>query len=449
MKFTDTMRCLTVVTVMALALGGVAEAAPPTGPTDAAGDAFYVPPDPLPGSAAGDVIRTQPFPLPLSLRLNEVTIPATAQRIMYRSNDAHDEPIAVTGTYFEPSQPRTGPGDRPLVTMAAGTQGQGDDCAPSKLFGELLTYHFPFDVMTEYEVLSVYLLLARGVAVVMTDYAGLGTPAVHDWMNRQSQGHAVLDAARAARKLPGTSLGAASPLAIAGYSQGGGAAASAAEMQPGYAPELDLRGSFVGAVPADLIAVLPAPASEAGMFGNGVISGPAVGLFGYILNSLAAVYPEARPEIDRITNDSGKWLIAEVATSCIPDLLLRNMFRSSREFTASGRLLSEEILDSPILRELLDRQRIGRLTPGAPVYISSAIVDDLVGYPQSRQLAQDWCDAGTTVELNKFDRIPPWFNGLGVGHVISMLPYLSAMTDWLLARFTDVPTTGNCSALPN
>ncbi|AEF41736.1 triacylglycerol lipase [Hoyosella subflava] len=227
MKFADTMRCLTVVTVMALALGGVPAAAPPTGSSDAAVDAFYLPPDPLPGSAAGDVIRTQPFPLPLSLRLNDVTIPATAQRIMYRSNDAHDEPIAVTGTYFEPSQPWTGPGDRPLVTMAAGTQGQGDDCAPSKLFGKLLNYNFPFDVMTE--------------------YAGLGTPAVHDWMNRESQGHAVLAAARAARKLPGTSLGAASPLAIAGYSQGGGAAASAAEMQPGFAPELDLRGSFVGA----------------------------------------------------------------------------------------------------------------------------------------------------------------------------------------------------------
>lgn len=30
MKFADTMRCLTVVTVMALALGGVAAAAPPT-----------------------------------------------------------------------------------------------------------------------------------------------------------------------------------------------------------------------------------------------------------------------------------------------------------------------------------------------------------------------------------------------------------------------------------
>lgn len=81
----------------------------------------------------------------------------------------------------------------------------------------------------------------------MTDDAGLGTPAVHDWLNRESRGHAVLDAARAARKLPGTSLGAASPLAIAGYSQGGGAAAS--------------------------------------------------------VNSLAAAYPEARPELDRITND--------------------------------------------------------------------------------------------------------------------------------------------------
>src|SRR5438067_2158643 len=70
-----------------------------------------------------------------------------------------------------------------------------------------------------------------------------------------AQAHAVLDAIRAAQRLPEANLPDDGPVAIAGYSQGGGASAAAAELQPSYAPELKLKGAYAGAVPADLAEV--------------------------------------------------------------------------------------------------------------------------------------------------------------------------------------------------
>ncbi|WP_405146385.1 lipase family protein [Nocardia salmonicida] len=198
----------------------------------AVGD-FYSTPMPLPDVAAGAIIRTEPAHLALSVPGQPEMIPASATRIMYRSNDTHDEPSAVVGTYLEPAAPWTGPGERPLVAFAGGSKGQGDQCAPSKLLTKLVDVQPPMDVMVEFDVLALYALLARGMAVVMTDYQGLGTPAVHDFLNRKSQGYAVLDAARAASALPGNGIGAGAPVMLYGYSQGGSATGAAAELQLG------------------------------------------------------------------------------------------------------------------------------------------------------------------------------------------------------------------------
>lgn len=66
----------------------------------------------------------------------------------------------------------------------------------------------------------------------------------------------MLDAVRAARALPHTSLTAASRVGLYGYSEGGGAGASAAELQPTYAPDVPLAGTYSGAPPANLTAVM-------------------------------------------------------------------------------------------------------------------------------------------------------------------------------------------------
>ena len=201
---------------------------------------FYTPPDPLPAGVPGDLIRTEPSRLVLEPSGQLGAFVATGIRIMYRSTDARGNPNAVTGTYFEPDNPWPGNGPRPLIAYAPGTQGQGDQCAPSRMFNQGIHFSSGLDIMFNYEELFVATMVARGFAVVVTDYEGLGTPGVHTYVNRVAEGQALADAARAAMRLPGTSLDPHGPVAFWGYSQGGGAAASAAGLAPG---SVDRHGS--------------------------------------------------------------------------------------------------------------------------------------------------------------------------------------------------------------
>lgn len=144
-----------------------------------------------------------------------------------------------------------------LVAVAPGTMGQGDPCATSLGLQHPLRINGR-TVSVGYEDLAVYRLLAKGIAVVVTDYPGLGaTDRLHTYVNTVDEGHAVLDAVRAARSLPGTSITSGSRVALC-FSQGGGATAAAAELQPSYAPDVTLAGTYSGAPPADLTEVTKA-----------------------------------------------------------------------------------------------------------------------------------------------------------------------------------------------
>ncbi|MCX5042961.1 lipase family protein [Aldersonia sp. NBC_00410] len=422
------------VLLLAVAVAPLAASAASAAPND-----FYAIPDPLPGGRAGDVVRTQPFPLALPL-------PASARRIMYLSNDTHDQPAVVTGTYLKPTQDWTGPGPRPLVVVAPGTQGQGDQCAPSKLFGEVAHYSPPTDFFTGYEVSTAFALLARGMGVVVTDYHGLGTGYMHDYVNRLAEAHAVLDAARAVDRLTDTGLQPRPPVAIFGYSQGGGAAAAAAELQGSYAPELDVRGTYAGAPPADLGAALAAPALDGG-FGLDRVGGTAAGLLGYVLNGLYADYPQTRGEIDAALNPAGKAMLAVAAQTCVIELSLLEMFRHSTSFTTDGRSAGEITATAPNLRAVLQAQRIGGLKPVAPVLIAGSVSDDVIPFGQVRQLAVDWCAQGATIHLDKTDAIPPVLPSTATGHLLEALPALVAAANWVVDRFEGRPAPNNCGVL--
>src|SRR5262249_16757981 len=80
----------------------------------------YTPPDPLPPGQPGDLIRTEPSRLVLEPSGQLGAIMATGTRIMYRSTDTRGNPIAVTGTYFEPYNAWPGKGPRPLLSYAPG-----------------------------------------------------------------------------------------------------------------------------------------------------------------------------------------------------------------------------------------------------------------------------------------------------------------------------------------
>lgn len=356
---------------------------------------------------------------------------------MYRSTDANGAPVAVTGTYIEPTVRYRGGAERPLVAFAPGTQGQADSCAPSVGLGRGLVSWGSGGTNLSYELPGIAALVGRGVAVVVTDYVGLGTrDRVHTYLNRVDLGHAVLDAARAARSVPGGSVSVRSPVGTFGYSQGGMASGAAAELAPTYAPELNLKGAYVGGPPADLLAVLSATDGTA-----------LTEVIGYVVNGLMESYPTLRPIIEAEISATGRAVLARLSRQCGIDGMVSVAFQRSSRWTRSGTAVPRLLAQHPTLRPLVDAQRLGTLQPTVPVRVLTATRDDIVPHAQAKQLAIDWCSLGAKVTYTPV-RQTTSTGGTGLNHVMPVFTEGSRAQAWLLARMRDDPITSNCDSLP-
>jgi pimeloyl-ACP methyl ester carboxylesterase len=304
-----------------------------------------------------------------------------------------------------------GAGARPIVGYAVGTQGEGDDCAPSKALAAGFEYEGPF----------IAGLLTRGYGVVVTDYEGLGTPGDHTYVNRAAEAHAVLDSIRAAQRLPEAGLPDDGPVAIAGYSQGGGASAAAAELQPSYAPELKLKGAYAGAVPADLASVA-----------KNLDGHYAVGFLGFALVSMNYAYPEL--DIPALLNARGKQLFEQVRTECTVEAIAAHAFTQSSTLTTDGRSLTSYLGEEPY-RSRVAEQKIGALKPAAPVLIVHSALDDIVPYAQDRDLGRTWCGKGVRVQFS---------TTLVPTHVLAAVRAFPEAFAWLEGRFAGLPPVSNC-----
>ncbi|MFG2967013.1 MULTISPECIES: lipase family protein [unclassified Streptomyces] len=396
--------------------------------------AFYNPPAELP-SANGTLIRSEPLPLALSLPGLDGPLPGTATRLMYKSTDSNGDPVAVTGAYIEPSAAWQGDGPRPLVALAPGTMGQGDQCAASLGLEHPLTVNSQ-TLSVGYEDLAIYRLLAKGVAVVVTDYVGLGaTDRLHTYVNRVDEGHAVLDAVRAARAVDGASVTDASPVGLYGYSQGGGATAAAAELQASYAPDVTLSGTYAGAPPADLTAVTKA-----------IDGSELAGALGWSLNGFLQSDPSLKPIAEAHLNDAGKAALSDLSTMCVGDALLGYAYAKSTKWTTDGRSISDIIATTPALQAFLDSQRIGTLKPSGPIRLTTGVSDNLVPHAQARQLAVDWCRKGGDVTYTPV--VLPSVGSALLNHFAPLLTDQGSAIDWLTDRFAGKAASSNCWSMP-
>lgn len=374
-------------------------------------DPFYQPPSPVPGARNGDVIRSRASVFTLDPVAKTPFPGVRANQILYRSEDALGNTIAVSGTVLVPTASWTSSGKRPLVTFAVGTRGLGDACAPSKTLAN----------GTDYEGASIASLLGRGWAVVVTDYQGLGTPGTHTYVVGQTEGRSVLDAARAAQRLPGSGLGAVTPVAVLGYSQGGGAAAWAAELAPTYAPELDIRGVAEGGVPADLNAVAAA-----------LDGSPAVALALLAAVGFDAAYPEL--DLAQYLNDRGRALAARSGSVCIASYdgvstIADTGFTHISDYTTSNPLAT------PVWQARLGQNRLGGRRPTVPVFQWHAMMDTIVAFPQAQTLRDTYCASGVNVT---------WLPIPATEHVSGLVAGLPFATNFLADRFAGSPTAGNC-----
>ncbi len=368
---------------------------------------FYEAPATLPG-ANGAVIRSEKVDFLLD-PLDATSLVRGANRVLYKTTNRSGRAIAVSGTVLVPTTPWAGPGSRPVIGYAPGTQGMADRCAPSRLFSDGI----------EYEGVGIEGLLLRGYAVAMPDYEGLGTVGVHTYMDRVSQGRATLDVVRAAQRLTGTGLSATSPVGLMGYSQGGGAAASALELQPTYAPELRLEGAVVGAVPADLAQVA-----------TNLDGGPFSAFAFFALRGLSASYSI---DLTPYLNAEGRATMEAVEQDCVFDLF-DNAFKKSADLSADGQPMSELMKAEPF-RSVIESQRIGTLKPSVPVLVTHSALDDTIPYAVGKQLARSWCGKGANIYFS---------TNLAPLHVGGMVPHVAEALPFFEARFAGLPQLSNC-----
>lgn len=394
---------------------------------------FYTPPTPLPPGQPGDLIRTEPSRLVLEPSGQLGAFVGTGTRIMYRSTDAQGEPVAVTGTYIEPDVPWPGSGPRPLLAYAVMGFGMGEQCAPSRLFNQGIhaSLQTGFDVMFNLEEGWVATLLARGFAIVITDGVGMGVHAAGSpqFLNRNAGGTALIDAARAAMKLPDTSLDPHGPVAFWGWLAGAHAALSAAELASSYGPELRVVGTYAAAAPTDIAAVLPA------MDGSFLAA-----ILGYVLRGIMASYPATEQPIWDALTPRGTEMLTNTGRQCLLQTGTDYMFRHI-QFWFKQDIFATAAAEP--FKSLLWAQRIGNVKPTGPVYLTHNRWDPFDPYSAVEQTAADWCAMGADVTLWTNEQ-PPLFNKLDINSVLPVFVDGERSMGWIADRFNGVPSSPTC-----
>jgi alpha-beta hydrolase superfamily lysophospholipase len=362
---------------------------------------FYEPPDPLPDGSPGEVIRAEEMDAYLA---PGVRLRARAWRVLYRSTSATGEPTAVSGAVLIPRSRARRP--RPLIAYAIGTHGLGDQVAPSRLLARGL----------EWEAGLMAMVLARGWAVAITDYQGLGTPGDHTYMVGRALGPNVLDAMRAARSLDREQLPVEGPAAIIGYSEGGAAAAWAAQLQPTYARDVPLAAVAAGAAAADV--------ETAGPLIDGTF-------FSFFIAYGGIGYAAAYPELDLDSN------LTPAARERIPALRRSSVLQAAMfgpRYVRAADLTDPNVLELPEWRARMRENRLGETAPAAPVLLHHARRDQIVSFEQSVGLRDDWERLGADVRM--------YVTRGGVDHISGAVAGTPVALDWIgrrLSRHMEMP----------
>jgi Secretory lipase len=329
-----------------------------------------------------------------------------AVRVIYRSTSGDTgSPTVVSGSVFTPLGDPPADG-WPVVAIGHGTVGIDGPCGPS------------LSPWLQGALSFVAPLVAKGYAVSVADYQGLGVKGVHPYLDARTAGLNMIDSVRALRHtFPGT---VSTTWAAFGHSQGGGAAWAANEQAGQYAPELQ----FIGAVAA-------APATDVSAFVDLATTGtltPEQRLsMTMIVESLARLHPDLDRDDFRRGAAQENWA---VLTACQgSDLLQRN--------AVTGKLTGADFVPrtpqaAERLRKLLQQWAIPQRPLSGPLSVWYGGSDAYIDAEWTRAAIAKACAMGGTVTVQ-------YEPDKGHGDVD-----LGTQVQWLTDRFAGQPVRNDC-----
>jgi len=360
--------------------------------------ALYNAPASIAASKPGDLLKMEKF--------GGYSLPkgAGAVRILYHSLDADQRDTVTSGVVLIPAG--TAPaGGWPVIAWAHGTSGVARMCAPS----------LQKDVYYGEEGLMP--MVRAGYAVVATDYHGLGTNGVHQYVNKIAQTNDVIYSIPAARAAV-PSLG--KKWVVDGHSQGGLAAWGVAEAEterqdPDYLGAVSVAGALqlhraltemAGGNAGAASFYLPFMAFAAGASSDGgfkpadMLSGPAL------------------QKYEDVTKN-GCWLHAYASFLKLPAVPL----------------LQPNWSDAPALQHLFNVDQLAELPVGKPLFVIGGEADLSVPFPMLKDTVQKACRHGVQLTLRSYP---------GLDHDPVMELSTPDQLAWIRDRFEGKPALNSC-----
>ena len=342
----------------------------------------------VPASARpGTLIRSQPT-YDYALSADIVT-----NRILYYSRAANGEPRAVSGVVIVPE--KTPPaGGWPVIAWAHGFEGVARQCAPSLR-----------DNLVEGPLLSMYINL--GYAIVVSDYAGLGTASRNAYVDMQSNAADVIYSVPAAR----AAAPDLSPRWIAmGINEGDLVAAAVDEVEhdigdPNYLGSVALSGIVDGRNLFDMrqgSAELPV----------------------FLAYGINTIYPQFQPS--EILTDKALPLLREAETSCT--------LPKAAELPAN-QALKPNWEQNEFVKKFTDRNTLGHKPALRGLLVLASETDPSVPMSLTTQAVGRLCKQGDRVQFFHYSNPDP---RAVIGDSVR------DQIDWIRARFANQAPRSNC-----
>lgn len=395
---------LSLLTLASLVVVAAADSAP----VPPAKDSFYRWSAPLDRVAPGTPLRVRD----VTLGATTSSTPLPATQVLYRTTDATGQPALSVTTVVLPVSGTTAPR---VVGYLSFYDALTSRCDPSFTLrgGDAGAAN----VQNSYaEQLVVHWLHQSGFVVTVPDVENEGA----DFVAGNEYGMSALDGVRATLRV--LRLGPATPVGLLGYSGGSIAADWASELAPSYAPRLNLVGTAMGGIPADLAHMLRYVDGSASW--SSITPG--------VLAGLARAY---RLDLSPYLSPLGRRAVARVQDQCIG------------EFSGTYRLASlfqpryGDPLRIPVLRRVLDRLRMGS-APGHPRLPLLMVAgnqdgtgDGVTVAADQRALAAQYCAQGVPVQ---FEEVP---HG---EHTQTGIAFMPQAAEFLSARFAGAPPVSTC-----
>ncbi|MCW2495665.1 lipase family protein [Jatrophihabitans sp.] len=388
--------------VGAVAAGGTTTIASP------ASDPFYTPPAHLASYAPGAVLRSRPVTLATFAAL---PLKVTAWQLLYRTTDHAGAPEATVTTVLRPA----GAAPKGVISYQIAEDAGAPQCAPSYT----LRAGTDFEPVNQAEGLLIDAAVAQGFAVSVPDYEGPDG----DFGAARQPGYAVLDGVRAAQHFESLGLsGPHTPVGIWGYSGGSLASGWAAQVQPTYAPELNVRGvalgGFVTNIPQTLLKI------------NG---GVGAGLIVSVLQHLAATVPAVAKLINSYVTPAGKAMLATGARQCETANVTEYAFTNLNKYLT---LPLSQLLAMPAVKAAVDGLNLGGTTPTAPLFVYHAVNDELVPIASTDATVASYCSRGGDVTYTR-DSLSE--------HIVLAFTGAPSALSWLSTRLTGGAAPSGCS----